>query len=177
MRQRSFIVVALFAICLTGVVHPSYSVDGIAIGSSLKTLERTFGKPASSTASATLWLTPSGGKRIITTDRNGTIVGIDVFAGPHGRRDIELPSGSGTGVFELGETGHVNYYPYPSGATLSDRCGARFTGSPCEAFTLPGGLELVVNFGRDNGTADWAMSEVVLANREALIKRGVIRAV
>jgi hypothetical protein len=177
MRLRSCILVALFGICLTGVVQPNYSVDGIPIGSSVNALERRFGRPTSSTAYASVWLTTAGGKRIVTADRNGRIVGIDVLAGPHERRDIELPSGSATGAFELGETSHVNYYPYPNGAVLNDRCGATLSGSPCEAFTLPNGLEFVINFGMDNGTADWAMSEVILASREALIKRGVIRAV
>ena len=39
---------------------------------------------------------------------------------------------------------------------------------------LPGDVELVVNFGVDNGSSDWGLSEAILGYREALSRAGRI---
>ena len=133
--------------------RPSYSIDGVTLGSNVAAIIKQRGTPDAANKSTYTWRSQAGGSLTIVTDSRGTITLIDVIAGPHEHRDFALPNGGGV----TGESGHVNYSP-PPGATLKDECGAGLVGSPCEAFTLIGGVELVVNFGADNNTADWGLS-------------------
>ena len=149
--------------------NPSYSLDGIALGSSVKDAVRVLGEPDASNGSTYKWNNSSGGTVTVVADSTGSINLIDVLGGSHEQRDIDAAGGGGT----LGETGHVNFVQPPN-ATVNDRCGAGLSGSPCIAYTLPGDVELVANFGKDTGLADWALSELILANRALLLKSGKV---
>ena len=154
---------------LIGATQPIYSIDGIALGSTISDVTHSLGKPGSSGVNASMWRTKAGGSITVVTDVHGLITMVDVVGGPHEHRSLSLPNGEAT----LGETGHVNYLPPPE-ATVKDECGAGLIGAPCEAYTLPGDLELVVNFGFNNGMADWGLSEAILGSRDDLLLSGRI---
>jgi hypothetical protein len=147
---------------------PSYSLDRVVLGSTVSEATVILGKPNVSSIPAYQWRNSYGGTVTLTAS-NGHITLIDVIVGEHERRDIKAAGFAGT----LGETGHVNFeFTAPPNVTSDDLCGAGLIGSPCIAYTLPGGVELVANFGKDNGFADWALSELVLGDRDNLMASG-----
>lgn len=97
---------------------------------------------------------------------------IDLLAGKNERRSVKLPSDFGESVYVLGPRAR-KLFP-PDGARLADSCGAGLLGEPCLAYTLPDGVELITNFGRDTGMYDWMLSEVILGNRNTLLREGRI---
>lgn len=65
-------------------------------------------------------------------------------------------------------------YAVPALQDFDLRCSMKLKGSPCWIYTLPDATVLVTNFGRDNGMADWFLTEVILGYRDALVARGNI---
>jgi len=107
---------------------------------------------------------------LVSTDSDGTIVVIDVTAGPAEIRSVEVLGR----VLQFNDGGHMNNAPpdwVPD--TGGDACGPSLKGSPCWGYLLPTNDELLMNFGHDNGTADWDLTEVVLGSRTALLKSGM----
>jgi len=145
----------------------SYSLDRIVLGSNVKEAIRILGRPSISSATTYRWDNSSGGTITLLTDSNGNITLIDVLGGNHERRAIDAAGGGGT----LGETAHANFNP-PKNAKIKDSCGAGLAGEPCVAYTLPKGVELVANFGKNTGLADWALTELVLSDRTLLLASG-----
>jgi len=145
----------------------SFSLDGITLGSTLVDAITVLGTPTLSNSPTYEWTNSFGGTVTVVANPDGHISLIDVLAGKAERRQIDAAGGGGT----LGESGHVNFIE-PSNAVQVDSCGAGIIGAPCLALTLTGGVELVANFGKDNGFADWALSELVLGNRDLLISSG-----
>lgn len=146
---------------------PPYSIDNIALGSTLSDAIRTLGVPDLSSSTTAQWINPTGGTKTVVAGPDGHIVLIDILASGHERRQIDAAGGRGN----FGETGHANFIDPPN-ATQEDSCGAGLIGSPCFAYSLPGSVELVANFGEDNGFADWWLSEIVLGNRDLLLAAG-----
>jgi|SRR5579872_7481795 len=169
MSPVSFLTVAVALIVASRAlaVSPSYSLDGIVLGSTVAAAIRTLGKPTVSSSTKYKWTNSSGGTDTVLASPDGNIILIDVVAGKYEQRQIDAAGGSGT----LGETGHVNFIE-PTNASGEDTCGPVFVGAPCVAYTLPGGVELVANFGEDNGMADWYLSELVLGSRDLMIASG-----
>jgi hypothetical protein len=160
----------LIAAAQASAAPTTYSLDGIVLGSTANDAVSVLGKPNVSSSTKYEWINPSGGTVTTLVNPNGRITLIDVVAGKHEHRQINAAGGSGT----LGETGHVNFIEPPN-ASGGDLCGAMYVGSPCIAYTLPGGAELVANFGEDNGMSDWYLSELVLGSRDQLAASGRVK--
>ncbi len=146
---------------------PSYSLDGITLGSSVDDAIRNLGKPHSSGNKTYEWNNTAGGKITALVNPSRHVVVIDVLVGAHERRRVDVAGGGGI----LGESGHVNFLEPPK-SSARDLCGPRFVGSPCIAYTLPGDVDLVANFGMNDGLSDWALSELVLGNRDLMLASG-----
>ncbi len=151
------------------VVESRDSVDGIFLGSNIFATVAKRGKPDEASRHTYKWRTQQGGSVTVATSDDGIVTVIDVIAGSHERRELDVPNGP----VVLGETGHVNYADPPQ-SVLKDSCGAGLVGGPCEAYTLSDGTELIMNFGKDTGLADWALNEVIIGNRSALLQSGRI---
>jgi hypothetical protein len=164
--------------CATSHQYVSYSVDGVTLGSNVRDLLQSRGKPNDSEFGPLYgWRNSAGGKLTVMTDSSGNITVISLHAGSKERRWVLLPSYEGEDYYLLGDTGHANYtQPRETIERPNyDLCGSELKGSPCEAFTLPHGIELVLNFGEDiNQGADWALSQVILGNRDYLIQSGIV---
>jgi hypothetical protein len=161
--------------CATSHPRAHYSVDGVALGSNVSEVIKSRGAPQTATGATSTWRNSAGGTLTVMVDSYGNIMVINLLAGKNERRWVQLPSYDGEGYFMLGDTGHVNYAQPREATTNYDLCGEELKGSPCFAFTLPNGIELVANFGRDiNQGADWALSEVILGNRAYLIQSGIV---
>jgi len=165
-------ILGLFVILL-GVDGRVYSIDNIAFGSNVRDVIASRGKPSESGDGTYSWFNSGGGKITLMADASGAITLIDLLIGIHEKRSVKVPSEDGEAQIVPAETGHVNY-SQPRDAVLNDRCGAGLNGAPCLAFTLPGELEYIVNFGRDSGYADWYMSEIVIGGRQSLMRSGRI---
>lgn len=161
--------IALIGAAPASAPSPSYSLDGVVLGSNVSDAIRILGIPSLSTSTTVQWTNSYGGSVTVLAGPDGHITLIDEIAGAHELRDIKAAGFGGV----LGESGHVNFeFSGQTQPTINDSCGAGLVGSPCFAYTLPGGVELVANFGKDNGTADWALSELVLGDRDFLIASG-----
>ena len=145
----------------------TYVLDHIALGSNIKDVIGSKGQPDLHSSFTYQWSNATGGITTVLVDSTGAIVLIDVLAGKNEKRSIDAPGGGGI----LGESGHINVVT-PADATPGDWCGAGLIGSPCWAYVMPGGVELVTNFGKDNGLADWALTELILARRDVLLSSG-----
>jgi hypothetical protein len=163
------VAVALIGAAAASTPPTSYSLDRVVLGSTMDDAVRILGKPDVSSSPTFQWTNASGGTDLVVTDSDGHITLIDVIAGAHERREIKAAGFDGV----LGETGHVNFeFSATSNVTSGDSCGAGLIGAPCIAYSLPGGVELIANFGKDNGLADWALSELVLGKRDLLLASG-----
>ena len=112
-----------------------------------------------------------GGTLSVTTDSDGTIVVIDVTAGVAEIRSVEVLGR----MLQFNDGGHMNEPPPPWVAYGGgDTCGPSLKGSPCWTYLVPSDDELVMNFGHDNGMADWDLSEVALGSRAALRSAGLV---
>jgi hypothetical protein len=145
-----------------------YSLDGISLGASVSDVIKARGEPQTKLGDRYTWMNSAGGILAVSTDANGRVTVIDVVAGEHEVRKVQLPGVEPHSTATLGETAHVNYVQPPE-ATFDVLCGG-YAGEPCESFKLSGGAALIVNFGKDSGLSDWFLSEVVLGNREAILK-------
>lgn len=144
-----------------------YCVDDVCLGQNVSIVRSQRGAPSESNGATFTWVDENADHLTVVTKGDGTIALIDLIANPGDDREIQLP---GQPV-ELGKAGHVNYVP-PAEARYGDLCGSGLLGKPCEAIRLDRDAELVMNFGMDNGTADWGLSEVILADRSLLIAAG-----
>ncbi|HEY1680799.1 MAG TPA: hypothetical protein VGF98_04085 [Candidatus Tumulicola sp.] len=106
------------------------------------------------------WQLANGGRLVLTADGKGRIVIVHVRAGPKEIRDV--PVLSGTARFNDGN--HTNVLPPPplTGRADLNNCGVVLHGSSCAGFAVSPNVELVMNFGGDNGTADWNLTDLVL---------------
>jgi hypothetical protein len=148
-----------------------YTLDGVALGSPVRSYISIRGNPDTVGARVYVWRSARGGTLSVATDSDGTIVFIDVTAGAAEIRSVEVLGG----VLRFDDGGHMNnappdWVPYGGG----DACGPSLKGSPCWVYLLPRDDELIMNFGHDNGMADWDLSEVVLGSRVALLKSGLV---
>jgi hypothetical protein len=160
----------LIAAAQASAVPTVYSLDGIVLGSVVNDAVSALGNPNVSSSTKYQWRNSSGGTVTALVNPDGQITLIDVVAGKNEHRQANAAGGGGT----LGETGPVNFVKPPK-ASGGDLCGAEYVGSPCIAYTLPGGADLVANFGEDNGMADWYLSELVLGNRDLLVASGRVK--
>jgi hypothetical protein len=164
----------LFSTCsASGAESLAYSVDGVALGSSLSDLIASRGEPRASGDNTYTWAEPAGRELTVVTLANGVTVLIDVRVGKGETGRLQLPAEPPQTSIGLVGSSHINYNP-PSEATHVDECGPSLKGMPCEALTLPQGAELIVNFGKDIGMMDGLVSEVILGNRDLLLQRGQI---
>lgn len=147
-----------------------YALDGVALGTTLQQLMEQKGKPQDSNGSEYTWVNAAGGTLTVVADPKGSIVAVDVRAGKDEVRELQIPGAVSGATATLGATGHVNYMQ-PQEAVDDDLCGSLL--GQCEAMRLNDGNELIVDFGKDNGMADWYMSEVILGNRNVLARLGV----
>jgi hypothetical protein len=145
----------------------AYSLDGIVLGSNVGDLIKTRGTPESTKTGRYSWINSAGGLLSVAADPSGNITVIDVRAGAHEYRPIQLPGGYEPQRATLGATGHMNYAE-PREATADTLC-ANLRGEPCESFLLPPNTALIVNFGKNCGLSDWSLSEIILANRDVLL--------
>lgn len=148
-----------------------YSLDGVALGSNVNAVIHKRGRPTSKSGSTYTWTNSQGGALTLTTDAAGLIDIVDVRAGRHEVRSVDV---SGTEE-RFNDGGHVNWLQ-PAWAERStvDACGPGLHGSPCWGFPLPRGGELVMKFGGDNGGADWDLTELILGCRSTLATTKVI---
>jgi len=149
---------------------PVYTLDGVALGSPVVDYVAKHGKPDTVKAGVYVWRNARGGTLSVTPDSDGTIVLIDVRAGAAEMRSVAV---LGT-VLRFDDGGHINEPPPDWALGVGDACGPGLKGSPCWSYLLPRNDELVMNFGHDNGMADWDLSEVVLGSRQALLTSGVV---
>lgn len=146
-----------------------YEVDGVYLGERIAAVISERGVPESSDRTAFSWTGKSGEKLTVRTTAGGNVDLIDLVARPGQKRTIRVPGQ----LVVLGETGHVNY-TQPDQADLDGICGAGLLGEPCEVYRLNRDTDLVMNFGVNTGNSDWALSEVILADRNVLIDTGRI---
>lgn len=148
-----------------------YSLDGVTLGSNIGDVIHKRGKPTSRSRSIYTWANVQGGALTLTTDAAGAIVIVDVRAG---RREVRSVDVSGTEE-RFNDGGHVNWLqPAWANRSSTDACGPSLHGSPCWGFLLPRGAELVMNFGGDNGGADWDLTELILGRRSILAAAKII---
>lgn len=146
-------------------------LDGVALASPIGRYLSGHRKPDEVSDLTYRWENRQGGSLSVTTDADGTVVLIDVTAGPREVRSVDVLGR----LLRFNDGGHINEPPpvwVPYG--VGDPCGPRLKGSPCWGYLLPGGNELVMNFGGDNGTADWDLTEVFLGRRAALMGAKVV---
>jgi hypothetical protein len=147
---------------------PAYALDGVALGSSVKELLAKRGSPRRVDGSSYSWVNAKGGALTVTTDSAGLVSIVDVTAGQNEARGVALPAGPSETYANLG-WGHVNYSPPVDAVDNPTLCaGLHLRGEPCEAFDLPNGDALVLNFGTDQGLSDWGLSEIILAKHGVL---------
>jgi hypothetical protein len=120
-----------------------------------------------------VWTNAVGRRLTVTADSSGSVAVIDVLAGEKDKGLVQLPAEPPQLNAVFGETNHMAY-DAPYDASQIDDCGSSLTGKPCWVFSLPGEVDLVVNFGKDSGFADGYLSEVILGKREALALSGQI---
>lgn len=149
----------------------SFSLDGVTLGSPIRDLVARRGSANLLSDGDYLWNNPQGGKLRVTADSAGTIIIIDVQAGKSEVRSINISDST----VRFNDGGHVNN-PQPPWANPenADNCAPTLRGSPCWCFLLSRGAELVMNFGRDTGFADWDLTELILGQRDALLTRRVV---
>jgi hypothetical protein len=150
---------------------PVYALDGVALGSPIASYIAQRGKPDTVEANTYSWRNGQGGTLSVTTDSGGTIVLIDTRAGAAEIRSVEVLGR----MLRFNDGGHINeppppWVPYGGG----DACGPSLKGSPCWGYILPRGDELVMNFGHDNGMADWDLTEVLVGSRAVLKRSGLV---
>jgi hypothetical protein len=118
------------------------------------------------------WQLANGGRLVLTADGKGRIVIVHVRAGPKEIRDV--PVLSGTARFNDGN--HTNVLPPPplTGRADLNNCGVVLHGSSCAGFAVSPNVELVMNFGGDNGTADWNLTDLVLGYVPPLLEVGFL---
>jgi hypothetical protein len=163
------VAVALVGAAPASTPPPSNSLDRVVLGSTIDDAKLILGKPDVASGATFQWNNANGGRVTVVSNSDNHITLIDVIAGEHERREIRAAGFYGV----LGETGHVNFeFSATPNVTTDDSCGAGLIGSPCIAYTLPGGVELIANFGKDNGLSDWALSELILGNRNLLLASG-----
>jgi hypothetical protein len=149
----------------------SLTLDGVTLGAPIGDYIAAHGQPANQEGAAYSWLHPNGGRLTLTTDASHQITIIDVRAGTKEVRDV--PVLAGTARFNDG--GHMNVAPpRPLMLMPAERCGKKLNGSPCMGLPIGRAAELIMNFGADNGTADWDLNELVLGTRSALSDAGFI---
>jgi hypothetical protein len=149
-----------------------FYLDGIALGSPITEYLSRHAKPTEVSASTYTWKNRQGGSLALTADQNGSIVLIDVKAGPAEVRSVDVLGR----MDRFNDGGHINEPP-PLWVPIMDNgdaCGPSLKGSPCWGYLLPKNNELVMNFGGDNGGADWDLTEVFVGSREALITAKVV---
>jgi hypothetical protein len=144
----------------------TYALDGIVLGSNVSALIARRGKPQTTANGIYTWRNREGGTLRITVNASGSILIIDVHAGKAEQRNILLPYNV---TIRFNDDTHMNFVP-PPWSVPGDRCILK--GSPCWAYIFPRGAELVANFGADSGFADWYLTEVILGERDALLRRG-----
>jgi hypothetical protein len=148
-----------------------YSLDGVDLGSNISDLIASRGKSQTTPLGTYRWTNSAGTTLAVDTAADGTILVIDVRAGKDDHDEVTLPAEPPQTSVVFAETSHMNYNP-PRGSTFVDDCGPGLTGMPCWVTTLPGNVDLVTNFGKDNGTFDGFLSEVILGHRDTLIGIG-----
>lgn len=151
---------------------PVYSLDGVTLGSAVTAYIAERGKPNVQSGSSYVWRKGQGGSLTVKTDSVGTIAIIDVRAGKKEIRSIDVLGR----LAHFNDGGHINEPP-PLWVPLwaaGDGCGAGLRGSPCSSYLLPKDGELVMNFGGDNGMADWDLTEVIVGYRAALLESGFV---
>jgi hypothetical protein len=172
----------------------SLTLDGATLGSSIGDYAATHGEPTKKTewihhqnrptkdgkvafvvsigGWIYSWQLQGGGLIILTADGSGRIVIIHVRAGPKEIRDVPVLSGAA----RFNDGGHMNVPP-PLPVTLGSEsvaCGNALSGSPCSGYKVVEDVELIMNFGGDNGTADWNLTDLILGNRAALSEIGFL---
>lgn len=148
-----------------------YSVDGVDLGSKVTTYISQRGTPNAQLGFVYAWTNRRGGVVSVRTNSDGIITIVDVKAGKGEVRSVDVLGR----LARFNDGGHINEPPpiwvnYVGG----DSCSPSLVGSPCETFLLPGNAELVMNFGGDNGMADWDLTEVIVGNRAALLESGTV---
>lgn len=147
---------------------PVFYLDGVALSSTISEYLAKHRKPDQVSA---LTYNTQGGTLSIKTDSKGSIILVDAKAGPTEVRSVDVLGR----LARFNDGGHMNnappdWVPYGGG----DACSSSLKGSPCWGYQLPRDCELVMNFGADNGTADWNLTEVLLGSRAALISAGLV---
>jgi hypothetical protein len=149
-----------------------YTLDGVALGSSIGSYIAKRGKPDTIEARVYVWRSAQGETLSVTTDSDGTIVVIDVKAG----KDERKVDFSGRAVrFNVGANVFDNTPPKWVSYSGGDSC----RGSLCRSLLLPKDDELVMYFansgsGGSNGIYFGNLIEVFLGTRQALLANGVV---
>lgn len=150
-----------------------YSLDGVELGSNVSDLIASRGKVQATALGTYRWTNSAGTTLAVDTAADGTILVIDVRAGKDDHDEVTLPAKPPQTALVFGASSHINYNP-PPGFTFVDDCGPNLTGMPCEVTTLPGNVDLITNFGKNNGTFDGSLSEVILGRRDTLMGIGQV---
>jgi hypothetical protein len=147
------------------------TLDGVALGTPIGDYIASHGKPADQQGAVYSWVRASGGRINLTTDSTGQITIIDVHAGPKEVRDVRVLGGSE----RFNDVAHIDVAPPPPALLFqTEGCGKNLNGSPCTSYPIGLKAVLIMNYGGDNGTSDWELTELVLGTRPALLAVGFI---
>jgi hypothetical protein len=161
--------VALGANLLLADASPALTLDGTALGASVKDVVAAHkgATPAKSPAGQTwMWTRPGGGTVRLTADEDGNVAIVDFVASKTGSGAIDLPAAR---AFLL-QSSHDKYSDVSS-YVESDACtlGASATVT-CHAYTLEDGSELLLSF------ANGPLREALWGDRALLKQLGLIQA-
>jgi hypothetical protein len=143
-----------------------YALDGIAIGSNAEDVLKRLHRPYRHVSGEYYWTDDAGGTTRITADGKGRIIIVAIHAAPNERRSIDVPGDTEDLSLTFYDSSHMSYYA--ANATYVDVCNVRFEGRPCWVYTFANDVDLLLNFGADNGTADWDLTDAVLGRRNAM---------
>jgi hypothetical protein len=147
------------------------TLDGVTLGAPIGDYIAAHGQPAHQEGSVYSWLRPNGGRMTLTTDASHQITIIDVRAGTNEVRDVPVLAGTE----RFNDVAHLEVAPPPPLMLFqTEGCGKNLNGLPCMGFPIGSVAELIMNFGGDNGTAPWQLTELILGTRSALSDAGFI---